>query len=208
MNTDVFVYGSTIQKTAYINWPFMTNSVAGHFAALAYNYSQAAQLLIASALDNNIDKKADSVILPALFNFNHSIELHLKSIIALGEELLGRGNRKHGTHDLKKLQDKAKGILIELGCDEKGLSEQLRPLTDYLDDLYQIIETNDKAPMDFARYPTSLKHEKYFYTDSLVNCPVNLIALKRTVVELDSALESLYLMLDAVCEGQCSKGRF
>ncbi|MGE1164457.1 hypothetical protein ACQJ0Y_14410 [Peribacillus simplex] len=77
---NVFSYNADIEKNAYLNWRTSKHDHIHNMIVLADGFMSAATLLAKQVLLDNVDKKADSLIFPILFNANHGIEVYLKAI--------------------------------------------------------------------------------------------------------------------------------
>lgn len=196
---DVFTSNSDIQKTAYLNWRMQKGQTADNLETMADSFASSAKILIQSMLDDNRDKKADSLIFPALFCIDHAIELYLKAIlreIALLKNIKTSGSI---THDIKKLYNK----MIEQIQGKDGTSEvneYLRELENYIDELYSLIVDENRAKVDFARYPVDSKDKEFFYIKSAGNTAVNIEELRDRFELIEKKLSGLFQMYQSELE--------
>ena len=137
---DVFSDNIDIKKNAYANWRIDPNDVAANFQVLAKGFSDAAQMLTDNALENNTDKKADSLILPIMFALDQSIELFLKAIIMKLDYIEKKTPTIDKTHDIRQLLGTMKSRIRNYEATIKGLDEHLSYVTSYVDSLYARIQ--------------------------------------------------------------------
>lgn len=208
MSQKVFSYNSDISKNAYMNWRVDCNLLDPgakdwNFSILASSYSDASLALCQIALDNNRDKKADSLVFPILYCADQAIELYIKAIIRIVDDLQAGNQTVSATHDLRQLKSEiVSRIRKKEGGKTKGLDKHLKSLTDYIDELYGIIgqtgnKKNAQSKMDFARYPVSTDGVPHFYISTKENVVVDLEAFKYQLTEAFESLESLYDMYSA-----------
>lgn len=76
----IFTTNGDIYKNAYPNWQKSFRNFDEHFALYSEQFKEAADKLINSVGDNR-GHSVDSIIIPALFLYRHSIELCLKAIL-------------------------------------------------------------------------------------------------------------------------------
>ncbi|EGQ1288498.1 hypothetical protein GA135_11705, partial [Staphylococcus pseudintermedius] len=82
MKIDIFNNHDGINKHAFLNWRFTFKDRPSLFDTMSEAYYESTNILLIECINDNSDKKADSLIFPILFSLNHYIELRLKSIIA------------------------------------------------------------------------------------------------------------------------------
>ncbi len=105
-----------ICKNAYPNWR-RSDYPSSDFHVYSKMYMKSADYLIDSVGDNH-DKRADEIIIPALFLYRHSIELILKAILLtdyLMDETVGlkKIEKKLSVHSLEDLWKKARNIIFK-----------------------------------------------------------------------------------------------
>lgn len=180
----IFQGNPDINKTAYMNWRTDKHDQVANFITLADGYAEGSLLLIGECLEDNTDKKADSVIFPILFSVNQAIELYLKAIEWSLNILGGRDAKFTGGHDIRQIWQTVKGKVN--GYEKNERRDQFKALTDKLDDyineLYSKIDPAGKAKgiknMDFSRYPLNSDKQPHFYILMADNCMVDLKELK------------------------------
>lgn len=202
---NIFVRNVDIDKTAYMNWRFDIDKPMENFIALAEGYIIAADCMIDSCIKNNSGKKADILIFPILFSINHAIELYLKSIIWIINEIAETDKKIEGGHDIKQIYESAykkirevDGIKIEKGF-EKIFHKETEFLRDYINELYQKIRTCDlkkTAKLDFSRYPIDNMYKSQFYIETNKNEFIDLDSCKEIFSKISSSLSYIsgYLM--------------
>lgn len=97
----IFSYNKDINQNAYLNWRMETNSDSSNFYTMANSFANSTVLLLDSVLNDNSDKKADSIIFPIFYLADQSIELYLKAII---REIITTNSAEDKcpvTHDIK-----------------------------------------------------------------------------------------------------------
>ena len=173
----IFSRHEDTNKMAFMNWRMSEDSAISHFISLADGYISSAIILAKQCLISNSDKKADILIFPILTNANHGIELYLKALMWMTNQMLKSKAKIEGRHNIAQIfrmlksKIKALGGASELRDFEEGMVE----LENYLEELIVKIEAtakNDK--MDFSRYPISKDYEGHFYTDRMGNVEVDL----------------------------------
>ena len=197
MKKKIFSYNSNINKNAYLNWRTEHHNPAHNLRILGDAYSKAALRLIVSLLVDNVHKEADIIIMPILYDINQSIEVYIKAIIRLLEEFQQEKTSNYTSHDIKELNN----IMIsKIKKKEKittGLQTHLKPLIDYINELYEKIEFKKEnggkgLNIDFARYPMDVNGNDHFYIKEYENVIVDLENLKERFNEVVNALRSLY----------------
>lgn len=162
---------------AFMNWRMEGDNSIRYFLNLADGYFASSIILAKQCLICNSDKKADVIIFPILANINHGIELYLKSMNWILNEMLKRPVKIEGKHNIDQIyrtlksKIKAYGGMAELRAFEESMAE----LESYITELFAKIKAtpkNDK--MDFARYPVSNTYENHFYVDGMGNVEVDL----------------------------------
>lgn len=195
---EVFSYNPDISKTAYMNWRIDRYNNIKNMITIADGYMEASLLLAEQALRDNLDKKADILIFPILFNANHSIELYLKSINWSLNILLNNGKKNEGSHDIKQIFSNVRSRVCEFEK-EKERREDFKYLTisleRYIDELYSEIEKSesktDKDNMDFSRYPFSKGYINHFYIEEFENVAVDLENFMVRFEEIGRNLDSI-----------------
>lgn len=173
----IFSRNEDIDKMSFMNWRMQDDSTIRHFLNMGDGYLRSSLILAKQCLICNSDKKADILIFPILANANHGIELYLKAITLMLNQLLGVASKIEGRHNIvqiyKMLKSKLRALsgIQELRYFEKGMEE----LENYLDELHVKIEATSKNDkMDFSRYPISNANENHFYVDRMGNVEVDL----------------------------------
>jgi len=181
-----------IDKMSFLNWR-MESGETRNILNLAEGYLTSAIQLSEICLFDNEDKKADILIFPILANANHALELYLKGLTIMLNEILGNSQKIEGTHNLKQLYNTLKARIKELDG-QRALTElegNFIELTEYIEELVEKIDStpqNDK--MDFARYPFTKKYENHFYIDTFENVEIDIENLKNRLEVLFEKLKS------------------
>ncbi|WP_342388136.1 hypothetical protein [Salinicoccus bachuensis] len=215
MKIDIYKGPGGHNNHAYLNWRYSKFTKDEHtmLDTMSESYFDSSQILLDAAINNNTDKKADSIIFAILFSFNHYIELKIKAIIN-SYVYLDKDNKR-----LKEILQKEengeqyfvpfpKGHNInELTCDlikilkdsnlpkiEKT-EKRFKYLKSYLSQLnkYQIFK--DSKHLDFTRYPLNIKKDRYFYTETTDNITISLYNFKVISTKIEEELSMLYHQL-------------
>jgi len=190
---NVFSSNLDINKTAYLNWR-MDEDSEGNLAEMANGFYLSARVQIDAILEDNSDKKADSIIFPILYAIDQSIELYLKAIIRLIERIEDGKANNYTTHDIAELLGNLKGKIKRKEATTKGLQKHLSSVQLYVDELTAHFSGDDKkVKMDFARYPMDAKGIPYCYVKSRENVTVDVEYLHQQLEDMHTALEALYL---------------
>lgn len=185
----IFSYNSNIDKNAYMNWRTNSNNTEFNFWIIGKGYFEASIILTKECIENNLDKKADIVIYPILFNAIHGIELYLKSLYIRLAELLEKPQKFAGGHNIKSLLGMVSALVKEIKQNKiefKKYELLIKDLDEFINEIY---EKTDK--MDFARYPMDNNKENYFYVDNLNNEVINLPVLLDKIINIHEILENL-----------------
>lgn len=198
---DIFEANRDISKNAYMNWNMIKDDIPHNLKELANSYANSAELMMSMVIENNIDKKADALIFPIFYSINQSIEVYLKSIIAEIEELEGNILCNYTTHDILELFNNLKSKIKKKEKKTKKLEATLRPLKEYIDNLYHYINVKDedgknKLYIDFARYPINTDGKPHFYITEKTNMIVNVEMLSTEYKKIHFLLEGLYAMYE------------
>ena len=86
---ELFSSNCDIRKNAYLNWRTRQGDPAYNLHIMASNFADSALTLINAVLQDNTDKKADTLIMPILYSIDQAIELYMKTIIRLIEDKEG-----------------------------------------------------------------------------------------------------------------------
>lgn len=199
---DIFSYNPDIMRNAYLNWRTDKYDQAHNLYVLASDYNDGAISLINVVLQDNCDKKADSLIMPIMYCIDQSIEVYLKAIIRRIENLIGDVQSNYKTHDIKELYCTMVGYIKKKEIKTKGLQKYLLPLSTFIDELYSKIKTTDEdgkdsIGIDFARYPIKVDGTPHFYITAEDNVVIDVENLGQRFTQICDCLESLYLMYDA-----------
>ncbi|MFD4931854.1 hypothetical protein ACFWMS_23705 [Peribacillus butanolivorans] len=179
---NVFSYNADIEKNAYLNWRTSKHDHIHNMIVLADGFMSAATLLAKQVLLDNVDKKADLLIFPILFNANHGIEVYLKAISWSLNILNNTGKRFDPHHKLNKLLEKNISLVNTFENDSEKLktfNSMIDPLEKYLNELSSKIESvTDKGKevykIDFSRYTLDVKNEPQFYINEFRNVVVDI----------------------------------
>ena len=192
-NKKIFSCNSDIKKNAYISWCMKKNDSIHNMECFANAYAKATKELLEIVLSDNSDKKADTLIFCILYTFNHCIELYEKSILLQVHSLLNKPYEIEISHDIKKIYNNMIATVIERenGKElQQELEKHFRDLTNYIDELYPLIEDGNKLLIDFSRYPIKSNGDPQFYvTDAVII--IDLENLKVRVENIINLLNSL-----------------
>lgn len=202
MSEALFSYNPDVGKNAYMNWRTDSKDQTHNLYVLASDFAEGAETMINAILSDNKDKKADALIMPILYSIDQSIELYIKAIIRLLEELSGGSISKYKHHDIAMLKDSLVGKIKEKQTTTKGLEKHLKPVSDFIDELYSKIKCKDGngkdvIKIDFARYPFDIEGNPHFYIEEPGNVVIDIENLSSKFEEIRNCLESLYLMYES-----------
>lgn len=158
--------------------------------------------MINAILTDNSDKRADALIMPILYSIDQSIELYLKSIIRLLEELSIGTVSNYASHDIAELEKIMVGKIRKKEIKTKGLEKQLKPVSDFIDELYVKIKSKnekgkDVIKIDFARYPIDTNGNPHFYVEASENVVIDIENLNGRFEAICDCLEALYMMYES-----------
>ena len=173
----IFDYNGDINKNAYMNWRIWDNSsISDNFLMMSEGYFKAAEILVEELLNDNLDKKADCIIFPLMFNFIHGIELSLKAILNSIDTIINNSSlpRIEGGHDIQQILNTLMSWLRKNGRAKDA--KQFKKVKDFIDDLYS--KTN---LMDFPRYPIDSSKNEHFFVAERQNVVVDLEQFKKTI---------------------------
>lgn len=217
MEINIFKGPGTHNDHAYLNWRYSTFTKYPYdkFDIMAESYFDATQILLDNIIQNNYDKRADSVIFSILFSFHHYVEVKIKAIMnyyvyldsnnkALIKYL---GTQKNGDTVLKPYPDNEHNIyrlykeltkiikFSNLTKIEKS-DKRFIYLQSYLEQInkYQIFR--DSPQLDFTRYPIGKKEKNYFYTNTEKNITISPINFKKISNEIELELSGLFYQLE------------
>ncbi|MCO4095951.1 hypothetical protein CW676_03285 [Macrococcoides caseolyticum] len=190
---------------AYLNWRFWTHSEENEkLNQMSEFYLEATKTLLNATLKDNHDKKADSLIFPILFSFNHFIELKLKAILILyaklepdNEQILSTFKNdtsiRFKGHQINKYLD----IIVKItsktninGIERKGKRFKYSKL--YMDQLKEYDIFNESPNLDLSRYPLDKNNKQYFYSSTYDNVTISLINLGKMITHIEIELNGLY----------------
>ncbi|MDE5781422.1 MAG: hypothetical protein K2I03_08085 [Lachnospiraceae bacterium] len=195
---DVFSYNSDVNKTAYMNWRTNHHDHIFNMIVIADGFMNSAIMLAEAALEDNWDKKADSIVYPMLFNANHAIELYLKAAVWTLNILLDNEQKIEGKHNIQQiLQTLIKRVqTFESDKDKrKQFKDMINGTKLYVNELFQKIESQDgkgkKDNMDFSRYPLDEHYIPHFYINEFDNVVID---LENFIVRFKEIGENLHLI--------------
>lgn len=178
---EVFSYNVDVNKTAYMNWQTSPHDHIYNMIVIADGFMSSAIMLASSALEDNWDKKADSIIFPMIFNANHAIELYLKATVWTLNILLKNGQKIEGKHDIQQILQTLKKRVLMFESDKdkrKQFKDMINGTELYINELFQKIKLQNgkrkKDNMDFSRYPLDEHYVPYFYINEFDNVVVDL----------------------------------
>ena len=183
MTKKVFSYNEDIAKCAFMNWRVNNHEPIQNMNVLAEGYFESALLLAKSCLEDNRDKRADTIVFPMLFAVNHGIELYVKSICWSMNILLGYKGSYTENHDIRGIWYTAKQKIREFGFgygrEETEFNSMIINLEKYLDELSNTIRMNANINdayhnIDFSRYPINNRKDYHFYLNRYDNVVIDL----------------------------------
>lgn len=188
-----------VENTSYMNWRTDRFNNNHNYTVLGDGFSQAAIILMDKILEDNTDKKADVLIFPIFYDIDQAIEVYIKAIINVLNELLGNQPENMTSHDIKQLFSQMKSRIEKVKSGTKGLQKHLKPLSSYIEELYEKIyyaedRVRGTVHMDFARYPVTTSGTQHFYITKFENEVVDIENLRKRFVEVMDCLEGLYYM--------------
>lgn len=191
----IFETNRNINKNAYLNWNTDKHDTAHNFYVLAKDFEEAAITLMKAVLENNIDKKADSLIMPIFYCIDQSIEVYLKAIIQLRNYALNIQEKIYDKHNIRTLFGRMRDKLDSKESID-DFEKCFKALSSYIEELYKYIKPteNSKLNMDFARYPVDIEGNPHFYIESSDNVVVNVEELHKRFTAIASSLEGIYSM--------------
>jgi hypothetical protein len=173
----IFSRNEDINKIAFLNWRINKNEHILNLLNIAEGFLLSSLELAKKCLNDNQNKKADIIIFPILNNANHGIELYLKSLIWIMNELLGNEQKIVGKHNLKQLFQtlKARFKLYKGNIKNTDFNEATYELENYISELFDKIQATDKNDkMDFSRYSLNKNKEDHFYVLEFGNVEIDL----------------------------------
>lgn len=205
----IFSGNSVISKNAYLNWRTSKYDIPRNLFVLGESYSNSAIALMKLIIEDNKDKKADSLIFPILYSIDQSIELYIKAILREIETLNGSIISNYSSHDIKLLLDTLVGA-IKKKDSGKGLENYIRPLNLYIKELYQKISSSNskgksKVNMDFARYPIDTEGNPHFYVDEIENVVIDVENLLSRFLKIKDILEGMFMQYEDELENMQNK---
>lgn len=192
----LFSSNPDVGKNAYLNWRTQASDPSHNLHVLASNYADGAVTMMNAILENNRDKKADALIMPILYSIDQSIELYLKTIMRLIEEQSGGQVSNYTSHDIEDLKHQMVAKIRKAEGKTAGLQKHLKPVTEFMDELYAKIKTKsdkgrDVVNIDFARYPFSADGKAHFYIVENDNVVIDVENLSRRFENIRDSLEAL-----------------
>lgn len=195
---DIFSYNADIDKNAYMNWRTSHHDHINNMIVIADGFMNSALLLAKSALEDNVDKKADVIIYPMLFNANHAIELYLKALTWTLNILMNNDNKIEGQHNIQQIFRVVEKRVMEFETD-KDKKREFKTMVEgtrlYIEELFGKISAQDgtkkKDNMDFSRYPFDQKYIPHFYINEFDNVVVD---LENFIVRFKEIGENLRLL--------------
>lgn len=176
---DIFSYNVNMDYNAYMNWRTNQHDHLHNMHVVASGFANASLALVKQIVETgNIQKEADELIFPILFNANHAIEVYLKTINWSLNLILDSKESYLNTHDLQKLLNsvKEKSIEVEKSFD---FEHHYGDLKKYIGELYKKIEIETNkgqtfSDITFARYALTRDKEPQFYINQFDNVVIDL----------------------------------
>ncbi|PWT28763.1 hypothetical protein [Butyrivibrio fibrisolvens] len=197
---EVFSQGM-VENTAYLNWRTDHYNDIHNYTVLGDGFSKAAVILMDKILEDNTDKKGDVLIFPIFYDIDQAIEVYLKAILLVLNELIGNKKESFTDHDIKQLYCQMKSRIEKIEDSTKGLQSFLEPLSSYIYDLYSKIDYSEvglkkTVHIDFARYPVTTAGTQHFYVKSYENEVVDIDNLRKRFSEVMNCLENLFCLYE------------
>ena len=194
MNNKVFSYNENTDKNAYMNWRTSKHDHISNMFVVGNGFYNSAISLTKIILEDNTDRKADELVFPIVFNFNHAIEIYLKATSWILKKLLYRSEKKpfNSTHDLNKLFASYKHLIQDF--EGNKINDRLITTESYINELYSVIKTpktnrsgqieydengNEILIQDitFARYALTNDLQPQFYITKNENVTLDMVNL-------------------------------
>lgn len=217
----IYKYNADLKKTAFLNWRFHSQGKS-NMDVLAEPFMDVAGYILEGLLEDNHDKKADSLIFPILFNMSHGIELYLKAIreeidilILYKKDDYNCTEISTNGHNIKNIIKSINDKIIEMGKNKVVFPREIDELKDLMSVVEHIVNNFIKEGEEgeiyfFSRYPISHKTKKgYFYNQSYsglieksnFNYTVDLEDLYNQYLILYRCLDHIYFMLSVYIDG-------
>ena len=193
----IFSRHQYIDKMAFMSWR-MDGSDVRSLINIGDGFLNSAILLAKCCIRNNKRKQADILIFPIFANANHGIEVYLKAIAWILNQLLKSEKKVEGSHNIDQIYKMVRAKVIEFSGKEgvKDFDAATHNLKDYIHELYKKINATSKEDkMDFSRYPFNNKYEDHFYVESLhseVDLPNFVKRFKKIAKNLDMYADYLF----------------
>lgn len=131
-----------------------------------------------------------------------SFELYMKAIIRQLEILEGEMSTNQTSHNIESLKNNIVAAIKRHANKTKGLEKALKPVSDYINELYEKIKTVDEknrrvVNIDFARYPIDAKGNPHFYVAATDNIVIDIENFSARYSELKDSLTGIFYMLEA-----------
>lgn len=195
----IFSRNKDIDRIAFLNWRMSKDNDILNLTNIAEGYLEAGIKLAKLSLISNKDKTADIVIFPILMNVNHGIELYLKAINWMLNDIMGLNERIAGKHNIKQLYETVRSKIrsYQGGVSAEAFADATLDLWAYLVELFDKINATEREhKMDFSRYPFDNNYRKHFYVDCMGNVEVDLenfvYRFEKILLGLDNIAEFLY----------------
>lgn len=213
---ELFSNNPDINKNAYLNWRTRHHQPIHNMMVLAEGYFDSSKLLTKCCLEDNTDKKADAVIFPILFSFNHGIELYLKSICWSLNLLLNYKSKYPKNHNIRGIWYSTKDKIQEFGFDidrpKQTFFNMVVILERYIEEISNTIKREGSDinsahhNIDFSRYPINNKEEYHFYLQTFDNVVVDLENLLKLIEDINNCLHLLSNYYYDLVLGKWDKG--
>lgn len=219
MTNKVFSYNSDINKNAIMNWRTNSHDHISNMFVLGDGFYNSAISLTKIILIDNRDHKADELIFPIVFNFNHAIEIYLKATSWILKKLLHRSEKEpfKSTHDLNKLLASYKHLIHDF--EGHNVDGKLIATTNYISELYKVIEipkTNRSGQIEydkngnevsiqditFARYALTNDLQPQFYITKNENITLDMVNLDLIMKSIFEELRGFAYHYEALLEAR------
>ena len=166
----IFSRNDDHHKIAFLNWRIEKGWGVVNLFTMADGYFQSSLELAKQCLVDNGSYRADVLIFPILNNANHGIELYLKGIISVINEIKRDVFEIEKGHNIKQLFEIAKSKIKENNgkFSLKQFNKETKELSSYIKELFEKFEPDlGKEQMDFSRYPFTKKLLDHFYAEDM-----------------------------------------
>ncbi|MBH9581240.1 hypothetical protein WER97_06070 [Staphylococcus felis] len=223
MDNSIFNYKNN-EHFSLLNWQYH-HSNNNHLDTMAQAYNKTVEVSMNYLIKNiNSNIIRDQMIFPVIFNFNHYIELKLKSCLIyislicdkndndinkiiknVMNKKIKKTDKYPNTHDISKiltilLHSIKKTNVFE---DKYSSDNKLKHTKEYIDDLYSQEFIKGSSQLDLFRFPLNIDQENYKYVEKFSdiknqeNIGVSIVKLRQKIIDVSNELEALSNFLDS-----------